>query len=50
MWFQQMIREETGCAAYMVGADNGECAVFDPLWDIEPYLSMAENKELRYAT
>jgi len=47
MWFKQIVREETGCAAYMVGADNGECAVFDPLWDIEPYLKTAEEKDSR---
>ncbi len=47
MWFKQIVREETGCAAYMVGADNGECAVFDPLWDIEPYLEAARDKGAR---
>ncbi|MCB0215845.1 MAG: MBL fold metallo-hydrolase [Caldilineae bacterium] len=42
MWFEQIVRKETGCAAYMVGAlDSGECAVFDPLWDVQPYLDMA---------
>ncbi|MBD3868626.1 MAG: MBL fold metallo-hydrolase [Acidobacteria bacterium] len=45
MWFQQLIREQTGCATYMVGSsDCGECAVFDPLWDIEPYLAAARSK------
>lgn len=45
MWFETLIREETGCAAYMVGSlDTDECAVFDPLWDIEPYLAMARHK------
>ncbi len=50
MWFRQIVREETGCAAYMVGADSGECAVFDPLWDIEPYLQAAQDKgaKMRY--
>ncbi len=47
MWFKQIVREETGCAAYMIGADNGECAVFDPLWDIEPYLQTARSKGSR---
>jgi glyoxylase-like metal-dependent hydrolase (beta-lactamase superfamily II) len=48
MWFEAIIREETGCAAYMVGAlDTGECAVFDPLWDIQPYLDMADRRESR---
>jgi glyoxylase-like metal-dependent hydrolase (beta-lactamase superfamily II) len=50
MWFKQLVREETGCATYMIGANNGECAVFDPLWDTAPYLETAEEKEatIRY--
>jgi len=51
MWFETIIREETGCAAYMVGCQHtGECAVFDPLWDIHPYMEMAKNKgsKIRY--
>jgi hydroxyacylglutathione hydrolase len=51
MWFESLIRTETGCAAYMVGAlDTAECAVFDPLWDIEPYLETAARKKsvIRY--
>jgi hydroxyacylglutathione hydrolase len=52
MWFESMIRRETGCAAYMLGAhDTQECAVFDPLWDVEPYLRMAarQSSRIRYA-
>ena len=51
MWFEPVIRTETGCAAYLVGAlDTAECAVFDPLWDIEPYLAAATRKSstIRY--
>lgn len=50
MWFQQIIRQETGCASYMIGADNGQCAVFDPLWDIQPYIDLAKQKKatIRY--
>jgi hydroxyacylglutathione hydrolase len=51
MWFESVIRSETGCAAYMIGAlDTAECAVFDPLWDIEPYLEAAKRKKstIRY--
>jgi len=51
MWFQQIVRTETGCAAYMVGSlETGECAVFDPLWDIEPYLEIADKQssKIRY--
>ena len=45
MWFETIIREETGCAAYMIGCQStGECAVFDPLWDTRPYLDMARKK------
>lgn len=46
MWFETIVREETGCAAYMIGCQRtDECAVFDPLWDIQPYLDMADKKE-----
>lgn len=50
MWLETILRKETGCATYMVGADNGECAVFDPLWDPQPYLDVAQRREttLRY--
>lgn len=46
MWFETLIRTETGCAAYMVG-DGGECCVIDPLWDIEPYRRAAERRGSR---
>jgi hydroxyacylglutathione hydrolase len=51
MWFESLIRTETGCAAYMIGSlDTGECAVFDPLWDVEPYIETARRKKatIRY--
>jgi glyoxylase-like metal-dependent hydrolase (beta-lactamase superfamily II) len=45
MWFEQIVREETGCAAYLMGSGaTGECAVFDPLWDVTPYLETARHK------
>jgi glyoxylase-like metal-dependent hydrolase (beta-lactamase superfamily II) len=48
MWFQQILREETGCATYLVGSsDTRQCAVFDPLWDIEPYLKSAKKHGAR---
>ena len=48
MWFQQIIREQTGCAAYLVGSTRtGECLAFDPLWDIRPYLERAARKGAR---
>jgi len=47
MWFKQLIREETGCATYMVASTaTGQCAVFDPLWDVAPYLRTAMSKGL----
>lgn len=43
MWFKQLIREESGCATYMIASpETRECAVFDPLWDIRPYLQAAD--------
>ena len=48
MWFESFVRAETGCAAYMVGAhDSHECAVVDPLWDVEPYVRAAARKGAR---
>ena len=45
MWAEAIIGEETGCAAYMIGCQStGECAVFDPFWDIHPYLGMAKKQ------
>lgn len=51
MWFETIIREATGCAAYMIGCQRtGECVVFDPTWDIRPFLKMAKKKKsnIRY--
>lgn len=51
MWFEQIIRKETGCASYMIGSTKtGECMVFDPLWDITPYVTLAKQKgaQIRY--
>ena len=48
MWFKQLIREETGCATYLVGSsETGACLAFDPLWDIEPYLRETASAGLR---
>jgi glyoxylase-like metal-dependent hydrolase (beta-lactamase superfamily II) len=51
MWFEQIVRKETGCAAYMIGSvESGQCAVYDPLWDIQPYLDAAgrQSSQIRY--
>ena len=43
MWFEQIVRKETGCASYVIGSmDTGECAVYDPLWDPQPFLDIAK--------
>lgn len=43
MWFKQLVREESGCASYMIAStETGECAVFDPIWDIDPYVKTAD--------
>ena len=48
MIFRQFIREETGCASYLVASSEvAQAAVFDPLWDIEPYLEFAREKDLQ---
>ena len=48
MWFHQLVREETGCASYLVGSSQtGECLIWDPLWDIAPYLQVAARKSAR---
>lgn len=45
MWFEQVLRKETGCATYLIGSsETGECAVFDPLWDVKPYLAIASKQ------
>lgn len=51
MWFESVVRSETACASYMFGSqETGECAVFDPLWDAEPFLNIAArySSRIRY--
>ncbi len=51
MWFEQAIRKETGCATYIIGClDTCECAVYDPLWDVQPYVDVAakHSSKVRY--
>ena len=48
MWFKQFFREETGCATHMIAStDTGQCAVFDPLWDVKPNFHAAASKRLK---
>lgn len=47
MYLKQFIRDESGCASYLVGSSHaGCCAVIDPQWDVEPYLQAAAAKGL----
>src|ERR687886_435729 len=48
MYLKQFIRDESGCASYLVGSSHaGCCAVIDPQWEVEPYLRAAAAKGLR---
>lgn len=48
MWFRQVVREETGCASYLVGsAQTGECLAFDPIWSVEPLITLARESGYR---
>jgi glyoxylase-like metal-dependent hydrolase (beta-lactamase superfamily II)/rhodanese-related sulfurtransferase len=42
MFFRQVLHEDLGCASYVI-ADGGEAAVVDPKWDVEDYLTLAED-------
>src|SRR5919109_975596 len=46
MFFRQVLHEDLGCASYVV-ADGGEAAVVDPKWEIEEYLALAREHQLR---
>jgi hydroxyacylglutathione hydrolase len=46
MFFRQVLNEDLGCASYVV-ADGGEAAVIDPKWDVEDYLRLADEHDLR---
>lgn len=47
MFFKQFLREQTGCASYLVGdPGTGEAAVIDPYWLIDDYLAAANAKGL----
>src|SRR5437660_12632562 len=49
MYFKQIVKEDLGCAAYMVGClDKGICAVVDPRLDmVEDILELVAAKEMR---
>jgi hydroxyacylglutathione hydrolase len=46
MFFRQVLHEDLGCASYVI-ADGGEAAIVDPKWDIDDYLSLAEEHGFR---
>ena len=51
MFFEQVVRRETGCVSYVCGCPGGgECAVIDPLWDPEPFAAIARKQgvKIRY--
>jgi hydroxyacylglutathione hydrolase len=49
MYFKQIVKEDLGCASYIVGCTNaGVCAVVDPRLDmVEDILSLAEAKNMQ---
>src|SRR6478672_10669086 len=51
MFFKQYMRDDLGCASYLIGdTDAGECVVVDPQWDVEEYIETARDKgmQIRY--
>jgi hydroxyacylglutathione hydrolase len=48
MLFRQVLHEDLACASYVI-AGGGEAAIVDPKWEIEDYLVLAEEHELRIA-
>jgi hydroxyacylglutathione hydrolase len=48
--FHQFIRENTGCASYLVGSEkNGKCILVDPLMDTERYEPFLKEHDLEIA-
>ena len=48
MFFKQFLRDDLGCASYLIGdTDVGECVVVDPQWDVADYLKTADKQGLR---
>lgn len=47
MFFEQVLREDIGCAAYVIGSDAGEAAVVDPRIDmVDDILAIAKREGL----
>jgi hydroxyacylglutathione hydrolase len=51
MYFKQIVKEDLGCASYIVGCTNaGVCAIVDPRLDmVDDILELAAAKEMRVA-
>jgi glyoxylase-like metal-dependent hydrolase (beta-lactamase superfamily II)/rhodanese-related sulfurtransferase len=48
MYFQQFVREDLGCASYLIGStETGAGVVVDPQWDVAVYLDAARSQGLR---
>src|SRR6266550_348745 len=49
MYFKQLVKEDLGCASYIVGCTNaGVCAVIDPRLDmVDDILDLAEAKQMQ---
>jgi hydroxyacylglutathione hydrolase len=48
VYFEQILREDIGCAAYLIGSDAGEAAVVDPRLDmVDEILASARREGLR---
>ena len=46
MFFRQLLHEDLACASYVFG-DGDEAAVVDPKWEIESYIELAREHDLR---
>jgi glyoxylase-like metal-dependent hydrolase (beta-lactamase superfamily II)/rhodanese-related sulfurtransferase len=48
MFFKQFLRDDLGCASYLIGDTGaGECLVVDPQWDVTEYLHVAASEGMR---
>ncbi len=48
MYFEQIVRSDIGCAAYLIGSATGEAAVVDPRIDmVDEVLALLEHERLR---
>jgi glyoxylase-like metal-dependent hydrolase (beta-lactamase superfamily II)/rhodanese-related sulfurtransferase len=51
MYFKQFLHDDLGCSSYFVASrQSREAVVVDPAFDIQPYLSLAEERGYRITT